>query len=83
MNSNRLCSSCCSDEGGNNVEQAENGHPFRIVVTGPFQSGRSSLVNALIGAVGRELGKDISGTFTELEKIWAEYGVYENVGPVE
>ena len=42
-----------------------------------------SLVNALIVAVGRALGKDISGTFTELEKIWAEYGVYENVGPVE
>ena len=32
------------------MEQAENGHPFRIVVTGPFQSGRSSLVNALIGS---------------------------------
>lgn len=31
------------------MEQAENAHPFRIVVTGPFQSGRSSLVNALIG----------------------------------
>lgn len=42
-----------------------------------------SLVNALIVAVGRRMDKDISGTFTELEEIWAEYGVYENVGPVE
>ena len=42
-----------------------------------------SLVNALIVAVGRRMDKDISSTFTELEEIWAEYGVYENVGPVE
>ena len=37
-----------------------------------------SLVNALIVAVGRKLNKDLSNTFIELEKIWSEYGVYEN-----
>jgi DNA-binding MurR/RpiR family transcriptional regulator len=42
-----------------------------------------SLVNALIAAVGQRLDRDISATFAELEKIWAEYGVYENVGHAE
>lgn len=42
-----------------------------------------SLVNALIVEVGRRMDKDISATFAELEKIWAEYGVYENAGHVE
>ena len=42
-----------------------------------------SLVNALIVAVGRQMNTDISGTFVELEKIWSEYGVYENAGHIE
>lgn len=42
-----------------------------------------SLVNALIVAVGRQMNTDISGTFVELEKIWSEYGVYENAGYIE
>ena len=39
-----------------------------------------SLVNALIVAVSRRMNTNISDTFRELEKIWAEYGVYENAG---
>ena len=42
-----------------------------------------SLVNALIVAVSRQMNTDISDTFRELEKIWAEYGVYENAGHLE
>lgn len=42
-----------------------------------------SLVNALIVAVGREMNTDLSNTFIELEKIWTEYGVYENVSHIE
>ncbi len=37
-----------------------------------------SLVNALIMAVGRTNTDELSKTFESLEKIWAEYGVYEN-----
>ncbi len=36
-----------------------------------------SLINALILALGSETGDKLSGTFSELEKIWSEYGVYE------
>ncbi len=42
-----------------------------------------SLVNALIVAVGRQMNTDISATFADLEKIWTEYGVYENASHVE
>lgn len=35
-----------------------------------------SLVNALLIAVGRRLGKDVAKTFEELENIWNEYGVF-------
>jgi DNA-binding MurR/RpiR family transcriptional regulator len=38
-----------------------------------------SLVNALIVAVGRKKEQELSTTFTELEHIWDEYGVYEKV----
>lgn len=38
-----------------------------------------SLVNALIVAVGRKKEQELSQTFTELERIWDEYGVYEKV----
>lgn len=38
-----------------------------------------SLVNALIVAVGRKKEKELSQTFTELERIWDEYEVYEKV----
>ena len=36
-----------------------------------------SLVNALIVAVSREKGEELSGTFGRLEQIWDEYEVYE------
>ncbi len=36
-----------------------------------------SLINALIVAVGRRKNEDLSRTFETLEKIWAEYEVYE------
>ncbi len=38
-----------------------------------------SLINALIVAVGRRKNEDLSNTFETLEKIWAEYEVYEKV----
>ena len=36
-----------------------------------------SLVNALIVAVSRKKGAELSGTFNKLEQIWDEYEVYE------
>ena len=36
-----------------------------------------SLVNALIVAVGRRKKTDVSRTFSTLERIWSDYGVYE------
>ncbi len=38
-----------------------------------------SLVNALIVAVGRERNEDVEQIFSNLEQIWSEYGVYEQV----
>lgn len=38
-----------------------------------------SLVNALIVAVGRRRNKDVERIFSDLEQIWSEYGVYEQV----
>lgn len=38
-----------------------------------------SLVNALLVAVSRKKNDDLTRTFQMLEKIWAEYGVYEKV----
>jgi len=38
-----------------------------------------SLINSLIVAVGRKKNEDLSHTFETLEKIWAEYEVYEKV----
>lgn len=38
-----------------------------------------SLVNALIVAVGRSKNEDVEKTFSSLEQIWSEYGVYEKV----
>ena len=35
-----------------------------------------SLINALLVAVGRRMGTDVSRTFAELEDIWNEYGVF-------
>ncbi len=40
-----------------------------------------SLVNALIVAIGRRKNSDLSKTFGDLEKIWAEYQVYEQAEP--
>ena len=39
-----------------------------------------SLVNALIVAVGRRRNEDVEQIFADLEQIWSEYGVYEQVG---
>ena len=36
-----------------------------------------SLINALIVAVGRRKGTDVARTFSTLEQIWSDYGVYE------
>ena len=36
-----------------------------------------SLINALVVAVGLEKQGEISQTFSELERIWDEYNVYE------
>ena len=36
-----------------------------------------SLINALIVALGSETGDKLSRTFSELENLWSEYGVYE------
>lgn len=38
-----------------------------------------SLVNALIVAVGRWRNEDVEQIFADLEQIWSEYGVYEQV----
>ena len=38
-----------------------------------------SLVNALLVAVSRRKGDDLSRTFHTLEQIWEEYSVYEKV----
>lgn len=38
-----------------------------------------SLVNALIVAVGRRGNEDVEQIFADLEQIWSEYGVYEQV----
>lgn len=35
-----------------------------------------SLVNALLIAIGRRLGTDVTKTFGELETIWNEYGIF-------
>ena len=34
-------------------------------------------VNAIIVAVSRKKGADVAQTFSQLEKIWEEYKVYE------
>ena len=36
-----------------------------------------SLLNALLVAVGSQTREDVSETFSELERVWDEYGVYE------
>lgn len=38
-----------------------------------------SLINALIVAIGRRKNEDVEQTFSNLEQIWSEYGVYEQV----
>lgn len=35
-----------------------------------------SMINAFLVALGKELGKDLSSTFAELEDIWDKYGVF-------
>lgn len=38
-----------------------------------------SLINALVVAVGRKNTEELSKTFSTLEKLWDEYGVYTNM----
>jgi DNA-binding MurR/RpiR family transcriptional regulator len=38
-----------------------------------------SLINALIVAIGRKKETELSRTYEELERMWAEYEVYERV----
>lgn len=38
-----------------------------------------SLINALIVAAGHRKNKDLSNNFTELERIWEDYGVFERI----
>ena len=38
-----------------------------------------SLVNALLVAIGRKREKELAKTFSNLERIWDEYEVYEKV----
>ena len=38
-----------------------------------------SLVNALIVAIGRKREKELAETFSNLERIWDEYEVYEKI----
>ena len=46
---------------------------------GKSNVGKSSLINALIVAIGRKKNDDLSQTFETLEQIWDEYEVYEKV----
>lgn len=39
--------------------------------------GPLSLLNALIVAVGSQTQENVTNTFSELERVWDEYGVYE------
>ena len=41
-----------------------------------------SLVNALIVAISQKRHQDIANTFSHLEQIWDEYGVYEKADPI-
>ena len=38
-----------------------------------------SIINALIVAVGHRKNRDLSSNFTQLEKIWEDYGVFERI----
>ncbi|MBQ7565824.1 MAG: MurR/RpiR family transcriptional regulator [Oscillospiraceae bacterium] len=38
-----------------------------------------SVVNALVVAISRKLGKELSESLTDLEKLWADYDIYENI----
>ena len=38
-----------------------------------------SLVNALLVAIGRKREKELARTFSNLERIWDEYEVYEKI----
>lgn len=42
-----------------------------------------SMINALIVAVGRCRSEQVSRTFADLEQIWTEYHVYEQIGDSE
>ena len=35
-----------------------------------------SLLNALILALGRSKSEEVSGTFSELERVWSKYSVF-------
>ena len=38
-----------------------------------------SMVNALLVAIGRKREKELARTFSNLERIWDEYEVYEKI----
>ena len=38
-----------------------------------------SVANALVVAISRKLGKELSRNMNDLERIWEEYGVYESI----
>ena len=48
-----------------------------VAFAGKSNVGKSSLINALIVAIGIRRRNEISATFSQLERIWSEYEVYE------
>ena len=42
----------------------------------PDVNANSILLNALIVAVGRQKHEEVSGTFSEMERVWSTYSVF-------
>ena len=57
----------------------ENGKP-EFAFAGKSNVGKSSLINALIVAVGLKKRGEIAQTYERLERIWDQYDVYEKHG---